>query len=309
MIITFVHNVTWVKQRFDALGILVVNKLLGLEVWLLSRVVLHAYVEYTPARVIWRLLGYFKCKCASHTFLSGWDNVEAVTALKRSVVDCRPQAWWIDSALKDLELIPHVWVFRDPATRSVVNVLVLIASLVEITRAGDTDGLSLSYLLKGNIPAFGHLVVTELKNFWLVIKPHFWVLYLLFVASLVREIALIIDGYEVVHLAPALILGLLGLGDGYTMVSVGDRLHIVPHVVVVTEEPDRRRLIRVLFVRQNGLLSSKFIELLFLWLSAGRIPNGCFRRSLYVDRLNVVGTRDIREEGGFKDFHFNEERK
>jgi len=108
MIITFVYNVTWVKQRFDALGILMVNKLLGFEVCLLSRVVLHAYVEYTPARVIWRLLGHFKCKCASHTFLSGRDNIEAVTALKWSVVDCRPQAWWIDSTLKDLELVPHV---------------------------------------------------------------------------------------------------------------------------------------------------------------------------------------------------------
>jgi len=92
------------------------------------------------------------------------------------------------------------------------------------------------------------------------------------------------------------------------MVSVGDRLHIVPHVVVVTEEPDRRRLVWVLFVRQNGLLSSKFIELFFFLLS-GNIPAGSFRRGLNVDRLNVVGTRDIREEGGFKDFHFNEEWK
>ena len=309
MIITFVHNVTWVKQGFDALGILMVNKLLGLEVWLLSRIILHADIEYAPARVIWRLLGYFKCKCASHTIFSGRDNIEAVTALKRSVVDCRPQAWWIDSTLKDLELVPHVWVFRDPATRSVVNVLVLIASLVEISWACDADGLSLSYLLKGNIPAFRYLAVTKLENFWFVIKPHFWVLYLLFITSLVRKIALIIDRNKVVHLAPSLILGLLSLGDGYPMVSIGDRLHIVPHVVIVTEEPDWRRLRRVLFVRQNGLLSSKFIELLFLWLPARRIHNGCWRRGLNVDRLNVVGTRDIREEGGFKDFHFNEEWK
>ena len=108
MIITFVYNVTWVKQRFDTLGILVINKLLGLEVRLLSWIVSDIDVEYAPARVIWRLLGYLKCKFASLTFLSGRDNVEAVTALKWSVVDCRPQAWWIDSALKDLELIPHV---------------------------------------------------------------------------------------------------------------------------------------------------------------------------------------------------------
>lgn len=282
-----------------------VNKLLWLKIWLLSRVVLNTDIENAPADVIRRLFTNLKCKLASLTFLSRRDNIEAVTALQRSVVDCGPQTWRIDSTLKDFELVPHVRVLGNPASRRVMNVLVLIASLVEISWTGDTDGFTLTHLLKGNIPAFWYLVVTQLENFWLVIKPHFWVFYFLFISSFVGKISLIVDGYEVIHLAPSLILGLLDLGNGYPMVSVGDRLHIVTHVVVVTEEPDWGRLGGVLFVRQNGLLSRKFLEFLFFFLS-GDIPIGCFRRGLNVNRLNVVGTRNIREEGGFKDFHFND---
>ena len=183
-------------------------------------------------------------------------------------------------------------------------VLVLIASLVEISRASDTDFLTLSHLLKGDIPAFGHLVVTQLEYFWLVVEPSLGVLYFLFFSSLVGEIALIVDRDEVVHLAPPLVLRLLCLCNRYTMVGVRDCLHIVAHMIIVSEEPDAWRLTRVLFVGQNSLLSRKFIEFLLLFLPGDILnPIGCLSGSLNVDRLNVVGTRNIREQGGFKDFH------
>ena len=303
MIITFVYHMTWVKQRLHTLGIFVVNKLLRLEVRLLTWVILHSDIENAPTWVILRLFGHLKCKFAPLSLLSRRDDIEAVAALQRCVVDCRPQAWWVDSALKHLELIPHVRELRDPGPSIVMDILVLDSALVEITRAHDADRLTLPYLLESDVPALGHLVVTELEHFWLVVKPQFGVLYLSFPCFFILQITLIIDGDEVVLLAPPLLLRLLCLRNSYTIVRAGNRLGIVAHVIVVTVEADAWHLGGVFFVRQNGLLSSKFLEFLLLILSRD-ILRGRMRISHNIDRLNVVGTRNIGEKGSFKDFHF-----
>lgn len=163
----------------------------------------------------------------------------------------------------NLELISEISVDWGPvAALSILGVLINLSSIGQLSWASDGSSLTLSHLLKRDIPALAYFVVTKSENFWLSLLESARILN-----ELVSVVGLVVDGGPVIsgtEMVALLLLGSLNLDSSHI---VGDLSSVVSNMVVFSVEFDYRWSSWVLPIDSGGLgLSLLLGFLLFLLL-------------------------------------------
>lgn len=142
------------------------------------------------------------------------------------------ERWWVDSALDNVELISEISIGWSPVTAlGILGVLVDLTSLGQFSWAGNGSGFSLSNLLKGDVPAFAHLVVSKSENLWLSLLESSRILN-----QLIAIKCLIVDSGPVIHGTERSSVILMGLFNLNSSLIKSNLVSIISNVIIFFEK-------------------------------------------------------------------------